>query len=161
MKVGKNKAVGIDYTLYLDDGSIADTTQDSEPLYFLFGYDNIIPGLEKALEGLSVGDKKTVEVEPEDAYGDINPDGFQEIPKTVFPEDAEIELGMPFALMDEDNNYIPATIYEIEENHVLVDLNHPLAGEKLRFEVEVVDIKEASEEELAHGHIHGPDGHHH
>lgn len=161
MKVGNKKAVAIDYTLYLDDGSVADSTEGQEPLYFLFGAGNIIPGLEKALEGLSVGDKKVVEIEPNEAYGEVSDDGFQEIPRDVFPADTELEEGMPFALMDEEENYIPATIHEIHDTHIVVDMNHPLAGEKLKFDVKVVDIRDASEEEMAHGHIHGEDGHHH
>ncbi|MFN8671902.1 MAG: peptidylprolyl isomerase [Candidatus Sericytochromatia bacterium] len=167
--VGDKKAVAINYTLYLDDGSVADTTYPNEefeieketPLYFLCGYGNIIPGLEKALNGLAVGDKKVVEIEPEEAYGEISDDAFQEVPKNVFPEDYEIEVGMPFALMDEDDNYIPAIVHEIHDDFIVVDMNHPLAGEKLKFEVEIMDIRDASAEEIAHGHIHGEHGHHH
>jgi len=161
MKVEDKKVVGIDYTLFLEDGSIADSTEGEEPLYFLYGNANIIPGLEKALAGLSVGDEKIVDISAEDAYGEIDEDAFEEMPLKAFPSDAKMEKGMSFALIDEEDNHIPATVHEVGTETITMDLNHPLAGQKLKFNVKVVDIREASEEELSHGHVHGPDGHHH
>ncbi len=161
MIVDENKAVGIDYTLYLSDGTVADTSEGDEPLYFLCGHGNIVPGLEKALMGMKVDEKKTVEVEPEDAYGQFDEEALQEVPLTAFPEDTKLEEGLQLALMDEDDNYIPAVVHEILEKTVIMDLNHPLAGEKLKFDIKIVDIREATAEELEHGHIHGAGGHKH
>lgn len=161
MNVGEKTAVGIEYTLYLDDGSVADSSEGGEPLYFLYGHGNIIPGLEKALTGLKVGDEKVVEIEPEDAYGEFHEEALQEVPRDAFPKDAQIEEGMQLALMDEDDNYIPAVVHEIHDDFIVMDLNHPLAGEKLKFNVKVVDVRTATEEELLHGHVHGVGGHHH
>jgi FKBP-type peptidyl-prolyl cis-trans isomerase SlyD len=161
MKVEDQKVVGIDYTLFLEDGSIADSTEGEEPLYFLYGNGNIIPGLEKALEGLAVGAEKTVEIEADDAYGGFDENAFEEMPLSAFPEDLKLEKGIPFALLDEEGNHIPAIVHEVGKETVTMDLNHPLAGQKLKFQVKVVDIREASQEELSHGHVHGPEGHGH
>lgn len=162
MKVENQKVVGIDYTLFLEDGSIGDTTKGDEPLYFLFGEGNIIPGLEKALEGMKVGDQTSVEIPPEEAYGEYDPEDFEEIPRNAFPSD-DLEVGMTIALMDEDDNHIPGIVQELTEESIIINMNHPLAGKKLKFDVKVIDIREATTEELEHGHVHshGGHGHHH
>lgn len=161
MKIGENKVGSIHYTVYLEDGSVADTSVGEEPLEFLFGYENIVPGLEDALEGLVAGDKKTVVVAPDDAYGEFIADDFQEVPREQFPDDAPLELGMQLVLEDEEGFHVPATIDKIEGDTVTLNFNHPLAGKTLKFDVEVISVREATEEELEHGHVHGADGHHH
>jgi FKBP-type peptidyl-prolyl cis-trans isomerase SlyD len=161
MKIGENTAAAINYTLYLEDGSIADSSEGQEPLNFLFGYDNIIPGLEDALEGLQKGDKKTVVVAPDEAYGEFQKEAFQEVSRADFPEDVELEVGMQLALVDEEGYHVPALIDKISDDTITMNFNHPLAGRTLKFEVEVIDVREATEEELEHGHVHGLDGHHH
>ncbi|MFN8576628.1 MAG: peptidylprolyl isomerase [Candidatus Sericytochromatia bacterium] len=161
MKIGQNTAASINYTLYLEDGNIADSSEGNEPLTFLFGYENIIPGLEKALEGLQKGDKKTVVIPPAEAYGDFEKDGFQELDRSEFPDDVELEVGMQLILEDEEGYHVPAIIDKLTDKIVTMNFNHPLAGETLKFDVEVVDVREATKEEIEHGHPHGPDGHHH
>ena len=161
MKIGENKVGTIHYTVYLEDGSVADTSVGEEPLEFLFGYENIVPGLEDALDGLQAGDKKTVVVAPDDAYGEFVEDDFQEVPREQFPDDAPIELGMQLVLEDEEGFHVPAIIDKIEADTVTLNFNHPLAGKTLKFDVEVISVREATEEELEHGHVHGADGHHH
>lgn len=161
MNIGENTVASINYTLYLEDGSIADSSDGQEPLTFLFGHDNIIPGLEDALEGLKAGDKKTVVVEPADAYGEFQKEAFQEVSKADFPTDVELEVGMQLALVDEEGYHVPALIDKITDDTVTMNFNHPLAGRTLKFDVEVMEVRSASEEELEHGHVHGPHGHHH
>ncbi len=160
MKVEEQKVVGIEYTLFLDDGTVGDET-DGEPLYFIYGEGNILPGLEDALKGLKVGDKKTVSIKAEDGYGEYDEEAFEELPLDFFPKDVEVEQGMFFALTDEEGNHVPAIVHEVTKKAIVMNMNHPLAGENLKFEVKVVDVREATPEEIEHGHVHGPEGHHH
>jgi FKBP-type peptidyl-prolyl cis-trans isomerase SlyD len=161
MKVEDQKVVGIEYTLFLEDGSIEDSTEGEEPLYFMYGNGDIIPGLEKALDGLEVGAEKTVEIESDDAYGPLDEEAFEEMSLKDFPPDFQLEVGFPFYMVDEEGNHIPAVVHEIKDKTVIMDLNHPLAGHKLKFQVKVVEVREPSQEELSHGHVHGHGGHHH
>ena len=159
LKVADNLVVGMEYVLILADGQVIDQSQPGEPLYYLQGHQNIIPGLEKELAGLSVGDEKEVTVAPADAYGESYPENVQEIPKDLFPEGATIFPGMPLQLNNpETGQMIPAQITEVKDDVVIVDMNHPLAGETLTFNVRIAAIREASAEELEHGHAHGVDG---
>lgn len=160
MKIADNKAVGIHYTLTDDDGVTIDTSRQSgEPLVYLHGFGSIITGLETALAGREVGDTLKVSVEPEDAYGVREDSLLQEVPRDAFG-DAEVEAGMQFqAQTDEGVRLI--TVVDVQGDTVTVDGNHPLAGLRLHFDVEVTSVRDASEEELAHGHVHGPGGHHH
>lgn len=161
MKIGENTVGSIHYTVYTEDGEVADSSVDDEPLEFLFGQGNIIPGLEDAIEGLEKGAKKTVIVTPENAYGDFEKEAFQEVPRDQFPDDEPIEIGMQLALEDEEGYHIPAIIDKISDDSVTLNFNHPLAGRTLKFDVEVIDVREASKEELEHGHAHGAHGHDH
>ena len=153
------KVVGLHYTLHDDAGTWLDGSAGSDPLYYLHGADNLVPGLESALEGHKIGDKLSVVVAPEDAYGQRQGPGPQAVPRDAFPDDAEIEEGMPFCVENEEGDEIELWVSRVEDNQVFVDVNHPLAGLTLHFEVEVMGIRDATLEEQMHGHPHGPDGH--
>ena len=146
------------YTLTDKSGAILDSSRQAEPLSFLEGLGQIIPGLEQEILGLAVGDKRVVEVPSEKAYGAKTNDLVVSIPKTYFPP--QVEVGQVYALDTEDGS-VPARVIKIEDETVLVDANHELAGMDLTFDVEITAIRPATEEELAHGHAHGGDGHHH
>jgi FKBP-type peptidyl-prolyl cis-trans isomerase SlyD len=161
LKIGDGIVVSLDYTLRLDDGEVIDSSQEGEPLEYLHGQGQIIPGLEKALVGLTVGDSKKVTVPSTEAYGDVDMEAFEIVPRSMFPDDMELEEGLELSLRDaETNEPFDATIAEIRENGVMLDFNHPLAGETLYFEVTIPALRPATEEELAHGHAHSSDNHH-
>lgn len=161
MLIAANKAVSIDYTLKNDAGEILDSSQGGAPLVYLHGAGNIIGGLEKALEGKSVGDELNVSVEPADAYGEYSAELVANLNRSMFEGVDELEVGMQFHASGPDGSMQIVTIRDIDGDDVTVDGNHPLAGQRLNFEVKVVDIRDASAEEVAHGHIHGEGGHHH
>ncbi|GAB4269652.1 MAG: peptidylprolyl isomerase [Candidatus Promineifilaceae bacterium] len=151
--------VGMDYTLHTDDGQLIDSSEGEKPLAFLQGQGHIIPGLEQALYGMREGESKKVVVEPADAYGELDPDAFHKVPMEIFPEDLSLQVGMGLHLRDTNTGQpLQAFISEIMEDGVLLDFNHPLAGETLHFEVTIAYLREATEEEKAHGHVH--DGSH-
>lgn len=162
MKVGDDMVVTLDYTLRLDDGEIVDSTEGEEPLEILQGFGQIIPGLEDALYGMAVGEEKDVVVPPEDAYGDVDDEDYQTLPRDVFPADMPLEAGMILDLHDmSTGESLEATVTEVMPDSVLLDLNHPLAGETLHFHVKVTAIRQATDDELEHGHVHEQDGHEH
>ncbi|MDH5407908.1 MAG: peptidylprolyl isomerase [Gammaproteobacteria bacterium] len=161
MQIGKNTVVTIDYTLKDDEGQIIDTSEGAEPLAYLHGAENIIPGLENALEGKAAGDSLSVSVKPEEAYGVHDESKVQSVSKEMFEGIDEINVGAQYHAADPDGNNITITVVEVTDDNVVIDGNHPLAGMNLNFDVTVVDIRDASEEELSHGHVHGPGGHHH
>ena len=147
--------VSLDYTLSLDDGEVVDDSTDEEPLEFLQGQGQIIPGLEQALYGMAVGDEKDVVVAPADGYGEQDPDAFELVDRDVFPPDLSLEPGMGFRMRDSSGEALIAYVEEIQPEGVLLDLNHPLAGETLHFQVKIAGLRAATIEELAHGHAHG------
>lgn len=155
-KVADDVVVSIDYTLTVD-GQVVDSTEGDEPLQFLQGHQNIIPGLEHELTGMKVGDSKQVEVPPTEAYGEIDPDNVIEVPRNEFPEDIPLEPGTELEVKNADGEVLSATIASINDSTVKLDFNHPLAGKKLTFDVTVVDLRTATDEELAHGHVHYED----
>lgn len=155
MQVAKNAVVAIDYTLTDGDGQVLDTSEGRGPLAYLHGAGNIIPGLEKALEGKDEGEKVNVSVPPEEGYGQRDESLIQAVPKKMFAETAEPEPGMQFQAQGPDGARV-LTILKVEDDQVTVDANHPLAGQELNFDVAVVNVREASEEELEHGHVHEP-----
>jgi FKBP-type peptidyl-prolyl cis-trans isomerase SlyD len=154
--VADDVVVSIDYTLTVD-GEVVDASEENEPLEYLQGYQNIIPGLESQLVGMKVGESKEVLVAPRDGYGEVDPEAFVEVPKSEFPKGFELKPGVDLQLQDQDGELVNAVIVAVIGNKVKLDLNHPLAGKELLFRVTVSDLREASEEELAHGHIHGED----
>lgn len=162
LKIKDGVVVSLDYTLRLDDGEIVDSSEAAGPLEYLHGYGQIIPGLEKALVGLIVGDSKKVVVPAAEAYGEVDMEAFEIVSRSMFPDDMELEEGLVLSLRDmETDEPFDATIAEIRETEVMLDFNHPLAGETLYFEVSIPALRNATADELAHGHAHGPEGHHH
>ena len=160
MKIEANKVVSIDYTLKDDDGNIVDSSSGSEPLVYLHGANNIIPGLESELNGKSIGEQISVRVPPEQAYGVRDDAKQQEVPRAMFG-DEEIKVGAQYHAAGPDGNHLTVTVVDVTNEDVTVDANHPLAGYHLNFDVKVVDVRDATAEELDHGHVHGPGGHHH
>lgn len=146
MVIEKNKLVKIHYKGTLSDGTIFDSSEGKDPLEFIAGVGMVIPGLEKGLEGLEKGSKKTIEIKSMDAYGPIMEQAVQEVPKEQFPQDVELKEGMQLAAQG-PQGVIPVKVKEIKASTVMVDFNHPLAGEDLTFEIEVLDEKDASEED--------------
>lgn len=160
MPIEARKVVTLNYTLTDNEGNVIDQSTDSSFAY-LHGASNIIPGLESALAGKSAGDSLNVSVEPSEAYGERDPEKTQSVPRNMFPEDTEIEVGMQFHAQGPGGETLVVTIAGIEGDTITVDGNHPLAGIPLNFAVEVIEVRDASEEELDHGHVHGPGGHDH
>ncbi|MBD2821185.1 peptidylprolyl isomerase [Xenorhabdus sp. 42] len=157
MKVAKDLVVSLAYQVRTEDGVLVDESPVSTPLDYLHGRGSLISGLEKALEGREAGERFDVSVEANDAYGQYDDNLVQRAPKEVFVGVDDIEVGMRF-LADTDQGPIPVEITAIEGDEVVVDANHMLAGQNLKFNVEIVAIREATEEELAHGHVHGQGG---
>jgi FKBP-type peptidyl-prolyl cis-trans isomerase SlyD len=160
MHIEARKVVTLNYTLTDNEGNVIDQSTDSSFAY-LHGASNIIPGLESALAGKAAGDSLNVSVEPSEAYGERDPEKTQSVPRNMFPEDTEIEVGMQFHAQGPGGETLVVTIAEVEGDTITVDGNHPLAGIPLNFAVEVIEVRDASEEELDHGHVHGPGGHDH
>lgn len=150
------------YTLKDNSGEVLDSSEGKEPLAFIQGIGNIISGLEEELEGKNSGDKISVTVAPEKGYGVRNEKNVHIVPLSSFQADGEEKLveGMQVRVETNEGESI-ADVAKIDGEDVTLDMNHPLAGETLHFDVEVVDIREATKEELEHGHVHGPGGHHH
>lgn len=161
MPIAAQKAVSIDYTLTNDDGEVIDSSSGGAPLAYLHGAGNIIPGLEKALEGKDVGDELSVSIEPEDAYGEFSAELISTLSRSMFEGVDQLEVGMQFHASGPDGSMQIVTIRDLDGDDVTVDGNHPLAGQRLNFKVKVISIRDASQEELAHGHIHGEGGHQH
>jgi len=156
--VKNDLVVAIDYTLTVE-GEVIDSSQNSEPLEFLQGHGNIIPGLEKEMLGMNVGDQKSVTVSPAEGYGEINEEALLDVPANEFPENIPVEVDTELQVQNENGEPTYARITKVENNVAVLDFNHPLAGKKLGFDVKVVGIREPSKEELAHGHIHHGDAH--
>jgi len=155
LTVSDDIVVSLDYTLRLDDGEVVDSSSGEEPLQFLQGRGQIIPGLERSLYGMAIGDEKDVIIEATDAYGELDDDAFEVVPRDMFPDDLELEEGMGLRLLDRNSGEpVEAFIAGLRANSVMLDFNHPLAGETLYFHVEIAGLREATSEELDHGHVH-------
>jgi len=161
MKVGKDKVVLMHYTLKNDAGDVIDSSDGADPLPFLQGHGNIIPGLESALEGSKVGDKLDVSIEPEEGYGLRMKDAIQEIPSSALQGVDEVKVGMQLQSQDKDGNAFLVSVTKIEDDKITVDGNHPLAGQTLHFSVSIESIRKAEAEELSHGHVHADGQHNH
>lgn len=159
MTVGKNAVVSIAYTLKNDSGEVLDSSDGREDLNYLHGHDNIVSGLEEALEGKSIGDSISASVAPDKGYGVRNDDLVFQVPRDRLP-DTDVELGMQFAAQDSEGNEQVVTVIGLDEETVTLDGNHPLAGETLHFNVTVNGVREATATELDHGHVHDPNHHH-
>lgn len=150
------------YTLTNTQGEVVDTSRDSkDPFAFIEGSGQIIPGLEKPMLLLSAGDTRKIEVEPKEAYGEHDKELIVEVPKAKLPNPAEVEIGDQFQASGPNGEMLLFRVMEINGDNVKLDGNHPLAGEKLTFDIEVMGIRDATNEEMAHGHVHGAGGHHH
>ncbi len=160
MIVEKDKAVSFHYTLKNAEGEQMETSREKDPMSYLQGANNIIAGLEKAMEGHAVNDEFSVTVEPEEAYGVRNEDNVQRVPLKRLKSIGKISVGQVLNLQT-NQGQVQVTVLKVGRFNVDVDGNHPLAGKQLTFDVEIMDIREASEEELEHGHVHGPGGHQH
>jgi len=160
MTVGKDAVVYISYSLKDDYGEILDSSEGQDDLTYLHGHDNIVAGLEEALDGKSVGDSVITSVSPEKGYGIRNDGLVFQMSRDKLPGE-EIELGTQFTAQDKDGNQQAVTVVEITDENVTLDGNHPLADQTLHFDVTVNDIREAEAVELDHGHVHDPDHHHH
>ena len=158
MQIAANKAVSIEYTLTNDAGEVLDSSAGGAPLVYLQGAGNIIPGLEQALAGKQVDDELKVTVEPEEAYGEYTAELVTVLGRNMFEGVDELEVGMQFHASAPDGGMQIVTITALEGDEVTVDGNHPLAGQRLTFEVKVVGVRDATEDEQAHGHIHGEGG---
>ena len=160
MTIAENKVVTIEYTLKNDAGEVLDTSEGREPLVYLHGAKNIIPGLENALSGKTPGDSVSVRIEPAEAYGERDDSMKQEVPRDMFG-DEEVQVGMQYHAQSPEGEMLVVTVIDANDTHVTVDGNHPLAGQHLNFDVEVKDVRDASDEEISHGHVHGEGGHQH
>jgi len=160
MQIAKDRVVTLAYTLKDNDDNILDQSDDGSFCY-LHGASNIIPGLEEALTGRMAGDELSVSIPPEEAYGVRDAAREQDVPRSAFPPDQEIEVGMQFHAEGPEGQAIMVTISKVEGDTITVDGNHPLASVHLNFDVRIMDIRDASPEEIEHGHVHGPHGHHH
>jgi FKBP-type peptidyl-prolyl cis-trans isomerase SlyD len=161
LTVGNNLVVSLYYTLRLDSGQVVDSSSGKAPLEFLPGQGYIIPGLEQALYGMAVGEEKDVVVAPADGYGERDSNAFQVVPKNAFPSDLALEVGQTLHMRDSSTQQVFQTVIsEVRADEVLLDFNHPLAGEVLHFHVQVVGLRPATGEELEHGHVHNG-GHNH
>jgi FKBP-type peptidyl-prolyl cis-trans isomerase SlyD len=160
MQIADEMAVLIHYKVANAAGELLDSSEADEPLAYIHGQGDIVPGLESALLGKSAGDKVQVVVSPEQGYGEHEPSKVQTVPRDAFDADATIEPGMRFQAESEDGDVI-VTVTQVNEDEVTIDANHPLAGQTLHFDVEVVSVRKATAEEQAHGHVHGAGGHHH
>ncbi len=154
MNIEKNSVVAIHYKLTDDEGTLVDSSEGQEPLTYLHGSGAIISGLEGALDGKAVGDVFQVTVQPAEGYGEINPDMMQTVPRSAFQGIENLEPGMPLQADDGNGNVHHVIVREVNEQEVIIDVNHPLAGKVLHFDVTVESIREATPEELAHGHAH-------
>ena len=160
MKVSKGKVVSIHYALKDTTGEVLERSEEQAPMEYLHGYGNIIAGLEKALEGKEAGKKLKAVIPPEDGYGIREEALVKILPLASFQNPDEVEVGAQFQAETSEGPRL-ATVTKIDDKNVTVDLNHPLADQTLSFDIDVVEIREATEEELAHGHVHGPEGHGH
>ena len=160
MQITQDTVVSIHYTLTDDTGKTIDSSAGGEPLAYLHGNGNLIPGLERALEGRQAGDALNVKISPAEGYGEHDKSLIQQIPRRVLKGIDNIHVGMQLQAQS-DQGSRAVTVTHVAGDMVTIDGNHPLAGQNLNFEIQIADVRAATEEELAHGHVHGPGGHHH
>ncbi|ATX81180.1 FKBP-type peptidyl prolyl cis-trans isomerase [Mariprofundus ferrinatatus] len=157
MQISNHKVVSFHYTLTNDSGDVIDSSSGGEPLVYLHGEQNIIPGLENALDGKSIGDSLQVTIEAADGYGEYNPALTQVVPSEMFQGVDNIEVGMQFQAETSEGVQV-IRVAEVDGDNVTIDGNHPLAGERLHFDVTVEEIRESTDEEREHGHVHAEGG---
>ena len=155
LKVRDGQVVSLEYTLKVD-GRVAATTEGQEPLEYVHGAGAILPGLERELTGMGVGESKQVVVAAADAYGEVDERAFMDLPHDQLPEDARIEYGTVLQLKDQSGQWVNARITHVKDTSVRLDFNHPMAGKKLHFAVKVIGIRDATDEEKKRGQVHKP-----
>lgn len=156
MQITKNKVASIHYTLRDNEGTIIDSSEGRDPLHYLHGAGNLIAGMEEGLEGKTKGEKLNLKIAPEKGYGEKDENLVQQVPRSAFGGQ-DVKEGMRFST----NQGGVVTVTHVGLDSITVDGNHPLAGVELNFAVEVMDVRNATSEEITHGHVHGPGGHHH
>ena len=168
MQIEKNRVVSVHYRLQADnsEGEIIEETFGSQPLTFLFGAGQMIPDFEKNLHGKAAGDQHSFAIKSEDAYGAVNPNAIANVPIETFIIDGKLAtdmliVGKRIPMSDDQGRRLTGIIKAVEEKQVIVDFNHPMAGQDLFFSVKVADVREATADEISHGHVHGPGGVHH
>jgi len=152
-RIENDVIVSLLFTLTVD-GEIIDDADENEPFLYLHGHENVIPGMEKELAGMKIGESKSFTVQPEGGYGDSDPDGILHLPRSEFPEDIPLDPGLELEMRDENEQILYATVISSTPTMIKLDFNHPLAGKELNFEVTVLDLEAADPEELDHGHVH-------
>jgi FKBP-type peptidyl-prolyl cis-trans isomerase SlyD len=160
VSIETNHVVSIHYTLKGDAGEVIDSSAGGEPLAYLHGHGNLVPGLERELTGKNAGDKLQVKISPADGYGEYDPQLVQRVPRRALKGVGNVRVGMRLHAQT-DHGPKPVTVTQITGDMVTLDGNHPLAGKNLNFDVEIAAVRAATEEELSHGHVHGVGGHHH
>lgn len=161
MALEENKVVTFNYTLKDENGELLDSTEKGGPFSFITGNKQVLPGLEEALGSMIIGSKKNVKLIATDAYGEYDEGAVQKVKRNLFPEEAELEIGMTYFAHSPEDQHLQFVVTEIENDEITVNFNHPLAGKHLEFDVELLDVRDATPEEMQHGHVHGPGGHHH
>jgi len=161
MSFKKDEVLMFHYTVTNDKGDVVDNSRDGNPMAVMAGRGQILPKLEEAMQELALNEKKVVKLEAKDAYGEFSEENIQLAGRENFPKDAKLEVGMEYMASMEDGHHMPFVITKIETEEITCDFNHPLAGQNLTFDVEIMEKRDATPEELEHGHAHGPDGHHH
>ncbi len=161
MALKKDQVVTINFILRNDNGEVLEETTKANPFAFISGNQQILPKLEENIGEMLIGSKRTVVLSPDEAYGNYNDSMIQKVDRSEFPEDITLEEGMDFIADTPDGRQMPFIIKHIEGDNVTLDFNHPLAGQTLTFDVELLELRDATQEEISHGHIHGAGGHHH
>lgn len=161
MAIEQNKVVTMNFTLTDDHGNVLDSTDNGGPFSYISGTNMVLPKLEEALNGMLIGSKKNLKLEAKDGYGNYNDDAVQVVGKENFPEDFVLEVGMEYMASNPDGVQMPFVISNVDGEEITVDFNHPLAGKNLNFDIELLNVRDATAEELSHGHVHGVGGHHH
>ena len=160
MQIADKTVASFHYKLTDDSGTEIDSSEGKHPLAYVHGVGGIIPGLERELAGKTAGDSFQVRLEPEEGYGPRNEGMVQDVPRSQMPDGVEIQVGMQLQAQTEQGPHV-VTVVQVEAETVRLDANHPLAGVALNFDVTVVEVRDATAEELEHGHVHGPGGHEH
>jgi len=158
LQVDDGKVVSMHYTLHVD-GRIVDTSEGGEPLQFIQGMGHIIPGLEHELYDMKIGDSKNITVAAKDGYGETDQTAFMDVPREAFPTEVPLDRGTELELRDQAGHPVYARVDEVSDQNIRLDMNHPLAGKELHFDVKIADLRPATEEEVSHGHVHTGDEH--
>lgn len=161
MALEENKVVSIRYTLKDEKGEILDQTTKEQPFAFLSGQNQILPNLEKKISDMVIGSQQKVVLSAEQGYGKYREDAVKQVKRSDFPEKIELQEGQRFMADLGEGKHQPFFVKSVSENDVTIDFNHPLAGVTLEFDIELLDIRDATDEEIMHGHVHGPGGHQH